>query len=107
MRLKPDRWLSTSGLKSETEGFIIAAQDQCLKTNYYRHKILKDGTDPLCRICTKQQETIDHLILGCPELAKVEYTQRHVTLRSISIGESVGIITLKWAPNTMNTSQKL
>ena len=38
---------------------------------------MKDGTDPLCRICTKQQETIDHLISGCPELAKVEYTQRH------------------------------
>ena len=38
---------------------------------------MKDGTDPLSRICTKQQETIDHLISGCPELAKVEYSQRH------------------------------
>ena len=48
-----------------------------LKTNYYRQKILKDGTDPLCIICTKQQETIDHLVSGCSELPKKEYTQRH------------------------------
>ena len=75
--IETNKWLSTSGLKSETEGFIIAAQDQCLKTNYYRHKILKDGTNPMCRICSKQQETIDHLVSGCSELAKTEYTQRH------------------------------
>ena len=75
--IETNKWLSTSGLKSETEGFIIAAQDQCLKTNYYRHKILKDGTNQMCRICSKQQETIDHLVSGCSELAKTEYTQRH------------------------------
>ncbi|XP_028512939.1 uncharacterized protein LOC114574468 [Exaiptasia diaphana] len=63
-------WLRTSGLESQTEGFIIAAQDQCIKTNYYRNKILKDGTDPMCRICGKNQETIDHLVSGCSELAK-------------------------------------
>ena len=70
-------WLRTSGLKSETEGFIIAAQDQCIKTNYYRNKILKDGTDPMCRICGKNQETIDHLVSGCSEFAKTEYIHRH------------------------------
>ena len=32
---KSHNWQSTPGLKSETEGFIIAAQDQCIKTNYY------------------------------------------------------------------------
>ena len=74
---KTHNWLSTPGLKSETEGFIIAAQDQCIKTNYYRNKILKDGTDLMCRICGKFQETVDHLVSGCPELAKTEYLQRH------------------------------
>jgi len=29
---KTHSWLSTPGLKSETEGFIIAAQDQCIMT---------------------------------------------------------------------------
>ena len=44
---KTHNWPSTPGLKSETECFIIAAQDQCIKTNYYRNKNLKYGTDPL------------------------------------------------------------
>ncbi|XP_020899453.1 uncharacterized protein LOC110238147 [Exaiptasia diaphana] len=63
-------------LMYERRGFIIAAQDQCIKTNYYRNKILKDGTDPMCRICGKNQETID-LVSGCSELSKTEYIHRH------------------------------
>ena len=39
-----NQWFKTAGLKSETEGFIIAAQDQAIETNYYRNKILKNGT---------------------------------------------------------------
>ena len=46
-----NQWLETARLKSETEGFIIAAQYQAIKTNYYPSKILKDGTDPMSRIC--------------------------------------------------------
>ena len=48
--------LKTAGLKSEPEGFIIAAQDQAITTNYYRIKILKDGADPMCRICGQLQK---------------------------------------------------
>ena len=51
---------------------IIAAQDQAIKTNYYRDKIIKYGTDPVCRICGHLQETIDHIVTGCPELARTE-----------------------------------
>lgn len=47
---KKSRWLKAAGIKSETEGFIIAAIDQTIKTNYYRCKILKNGTVPVCRI---------------------------------------------------------
>ena len=72
-----NQWLKSSGLKSETEGLIIAAQDQALLTRAYQHHIIKDGTDPHCRLCNKSQETIDHIISGCPELAKTEYIHRH------------------------------
>ena len=34
-------------------------------------------TDPVCRICGQSQETIDHIVAGCPEVAKTEYLERH------------------------------
>ena len=71
------RWLRSSGLKPETEGLIVAAQDQSLATKSYRHYIIRDGTDPTCRICGRFDETINHIISGCPELAKTEYIHRH------------------------------
>ena len=70
-------WLKSGGLKSKMEGFIIAAQDQAIKTNYYRSNIINNSTDAMCRICGQFQETIDHIVAGCPELAKTEYLHRH------------------------------
>jgi hypothetical protein len=72
-----NRWLKSSGLKSETEGFIVAAQDQSLSTRSYHSYIIKDGTDPKCRLCNEYNETVDHIISGCPVLANNEYTERH------------------------------
>ena len=71
------KWLQSSGLKAETEGFVIAAQDQSLATGYYQHKIIKNGTDPKCRLCHESDESIKHIISGCPVLAKKEYLERH------------------------------
>ena len=77
---KTHRWLKAAGLKAETEGFIIAAQGQSLPTRWYRHNILKKpDVNPKCRLCGRFDETIDHLVSGCPELAKTEYTHRHNT----------------------------
>jgi len=33
--------------------------------------------DPKCRLCGRFDETIDHLVSGCPDLAKTDYTHRH------------------------------
>ena len=77
---KSHRWLKAAGLKAETEGFIIAAQDQNLPTRWYQHNELKKSDmDPKCRLymCGHFEETIDHLVSGCPELAKTEYVHRH------------------------------
>ena len=38
---KTQQWLRGMGLKSETEGFIMAAQDQSLSTRNYQSKIVK------------------------------------------------------------------
>ena len=43
---KTHQWLRSSGLKAETEGFILAAQDQCLLTRNYKSKVMKNGADP-------------------------------------------------------------
>ena len=71
------KWLKSASLKEETEGFIVAAQDQSLGTNNYRNKIIKDGTNPKCRLCHEYDETIEHITSGCPVLAKKEYIERH------------------------------
>ena len=71
------QWLRSSGLKAETEGFILAAQDQSLNTRNYQANILNNGTDPKCRFCSKHVETIDHLVSGCPVLTPNEYMKRH------------------------------
>lgn len=61
-----NQWLRSTGL-------IIAAQDQSLATRSYHARIIKDSTDPMCRICNIYEETIDHIVSGCSELAKTEY----------------------------------
>ena len=67
---KTNQLLRSTGLKAETQGLIITAQDHSLPTKSYFARIAKDGTSPLCRICYKHEETVDHIISGCPELSR-------------------------------------
>ena len=76
-RERTHQWLRSAGLKPETEGFLMAAQDQCLPTRSYQAHILKNGTAPKCRFCQEREETIDHLVAGCTTLAPTEYKNRH------------------------------
>src|SRR5215470_16705623 len=71
------RWLKHGDIKGETESTIVAAQDQAISTNYFKNKILKEEIESKCRLCKQYEETIDHLISGCPILAKNEYVMRH------------------------------
>ena len=57
-----NNWLKGTELKAETEGLIIAAQDQSLATRLYHHKVIKDGTSPLCRLCNRYDESIEHIL---------------------------------------------
>jgi hypothetical protein len=71
------RWLKFGDIKGETESTIVAAQDQAISTNYFKRKILKEEIESRFRLCKEYDETIDHLILGCPILATNEYVIRH------------------------------
>ena len=70
-------WLTAGDLKGETEGFLIAAQDQSLMTRNYQHNILNQNIDSLCRLCHNKTESIDHILTGCETLAPTEYLRRH------------------------------
>ena len=74
---KTHQWLHGMGLKAETEGFIIAEQDQSLFTRNYQSKIVKNSTEPKCRFCDQYDETIDHLVSGCSILTPTEYKNKH------------------------------
>ena len=80
---KTHRWLKAAGLKAEIEGFISSRskprnKDVVLVPAGYQHNILKKpDVDPKCRLCGRFDYTIDHLVSGCPELAKTEYIHRH------------------------------
>ena len=67
------QWLQRGELKKETEGMIMAAQDQSLKTRYIQRAI--DGTNisPKCRKCNQEDETINHI-------STEPYKKRHDTV---------------------------
>ena len=63
-------------LKKETEGLILAAQEQTLRTNSIKHSIDKTSETPLCRLCAESTETVQHILSGCKKLAQNEYRKR-------------------------------
>ena len=69
-------WLQKGFLK-ETEGLILAAQDQALRTDAIKAKIDRSQKDSGCRLCKKVDETISHLVCECEKLAQKEYKRRH------------------------------
>ena len=68
------RWLRNGFLKKETEGLILAAQEQALRTSSIKYSIDKT---PLCRLCGDATETVRHIVSGCKKLALREYRKRH------------------------------
>ena len=56
--LETHKSLKSSGLKSETEGLIIVAQDQSSMTKQYQSKIIKNGMIPKCRYTMSMMKTL-------------------------------------------------
>ena len=53
------------------------------RTNLVKAKIDKSQGDSLCRVCRNVNESIDHIVSGCSELAEKEYKRRHDNLGKI------------------------
>ena len=67
------QWLKKGHLKKETEGLILAAQDQALRTNSIKCRIDKEEISPTCRMCKEKEETISHILSECKMLAQKQY----------------------------------
>ena len=70
-------WLRNGDLKRETEGMVLAAQGQALRTNYVKFRIDHSCVSPKCWICGDKDETVWHVIGECSMLAGKEYKRRH------------------------------
>ena len=71
------QWLRAGYLGKGTEGFVCAAQEQALRTRFFRATIEKEDVDPKCRMCEEEVESVGHLASGCGKLAQREYRRRH------------------------------
>ena len=66
-----------SGLKGETKGFSVAAQDQALNTRYICKHIMNQGLTDKCRMCYSSPETVKDILFGYKSLAVEKYLNRH------------------------------
>ena len=74
----------TGDLEKETEGPIIAAQGQSLRTSVRRARIEKAiNVSPMCRMCSAAEETVFHLVSECNVMAQNGYKGRHDTVTKI------------------------
>ena len=56
---------------------LCAAQEQAIRTKYMKYHIDKTGESPMCRMCGKKGESVQHITSGCEKLAQKEYKRRH------------------------------
>lgn len=85
------RWLETGWMKRETEGLLMAAQDQALPTRSHKVKIMKEPGTSLCRMCGAREETVMHILSECEKLAQSEYRKRHDKVATIIHWELCGL----------------
>jgi len=70
-------WLGHSGFTPETEGFIMALQEQVVSTNLIKCRIYKLPVSPSCRLCHSHDESVDHLLSSFTFLVQIQYKQCH------------------------------
>ena len=66
-------WIKKGKLKKETEGLLMAAQDQALRTNSIKCRVDKQKVSPSCRMCGEREETVAHVTAECKMLAQKYY----------------------------------
>ena len=57
---KTGQWLPRGDLKVGTEALLCAAQQQAIRTSYMKYHIDKTSESPVCRLCGKKGESVQH-----------------------------------------------
>ncbi|XP_044760151.1 uncharacterized protein LOC123317612 [Coccinella septempunctata] len=71
-------YLRAGYLFPETEGRLLAIQDQVMPTRMYiKHITKQDIPSDLCRRCSQARESIQHITSSCSILAPKDYLDRH------------------------------
>ena len=70
-------WLRKGNIKRETESLLIPAENNAIRTNYFKARIDKTQQNSKCMLCGDRDETMNHIISECSKLAQKEYKTRH------------------------------
>ncbi|XP_044760203.1 uncharacterized protein LOC123317662 [Coccinella septempunctata] len=71
-------YLTQGYLYLQTEGTLMAIQDQVVPTRAYAKHIMKQNIENTkCRLCNNVEETVQHLSSGCSTIANTKYLSRH------------------------------
>ena len=69
--------LRKGNFKKETEPLLIAAQNNAIRTNHIKGRMVKTQQNSKYTLCGDQDETINHMISECSRLEQKEYKTRH------------------------------
>ncbi|XP_045480892.1 uncharacterized protein LOC123685281 [Harmonia axyridis] len=89
-------YLRAGYLFPETEGRMVAIQDQVIPTRSYIENMTgRNIPTDKCRKCLQATESVQHITSSCPILAPTDYTQRHNAMARVyhpAIAKRCGLI---------------
>ena len=65
--------MTKGNLKRETEYFLIATQNNAMRTNHIKVRIDKTQQNSRCRLCGDRDKTIKHIISECSKLEQEKF----------------------------------
>ena len=86
-------WLKRGRLKKETEGLLMAAQDQAPRAKGVKRLIDKQNISSTCRMCGDRVETVSHIAAECASPAQNQYKSwRHDKVAQVKF---IGILVIQ------------